>query len=110
MTDNGQQYLDDTTGFLRTIQPDHPHIIHQFESMDNIKTSAISEATLSIIAIVLTVGDILYRASVFLFKRIISLVFQLICILMLAAAIILAYLIVMTISTAMGPWFNAHMQ
>jgi hypothetical protein len=78
--------------------------------MNNAKTFNISEAALSIIAIILTVCDIFYRGSVFLFKKTISLFFQLACILLLTSTIILAYLVVITISTATGPWFNTHIQ
>jgi len=78
--------------------------------MDNTKTFSIGEATLSILAIILTMADLLYRGSVFLFKKAISVLFQLIYIVALAAAIILVYLIVMTIATATGPWLNTHIQ
>lgn len=78
--------------------------------MENTKSFSISEAALSIIAIFLTMVDVFYRGSVFLFKKTISLFFQLVCILLLAAAIIIVYLIVMAISTAAGPWFNGHIQ
>ena len=79
-------------------------------NMEDTGTFSISDAALSIIAVVLTIGDILFRGSVFVFKKALSLLFQLICVLLLAAAIVLAYLIVMTISTAAGPWLNAHIQ
>lgn len=78
--------------------------------MEKTKTFSVSEAALSIIASVLTVVDIFYRGCVLLLKKSVSLLFQLACILMFAAVIILFYLIVMIISTAMGPWLNTHIQ
>jgi len=85
-------------------------MIYQLDNKENTKNYSISEATLSIIAIFLTVVDIFYRGSVLAFKKTISLLFQLFCIAILAAAIIIVYILVMTISTATGPWFNQHIQ
>ena len=85
-------------------------IRHQFSTMENTKTLNIGETALSIIAIVLTMADLFYRGSVFLVKISISLLFQLVCVLLLAATFILAFLIIMTISTLTGPWLNAHLQ
>ena len=88
----------------------HSNNIFYFDNMGRTRNFSISDTALSIIAVVLTLGDILGRGSVFILKKIIALVFQLICILLLTAAIVLAYLIVMAVSTAMVPWFNTHIQ
>jgi uncharacterized Tic20 family protein len=105
-----RHYPGDPAGILLSVPAWSFNRIIHFDNMENAKSFNLSEAVLSAIAIVLTLADIFYRGSVFLLKKTISLFFQLLCILMVASVILLAYLILMTIATMTGPWFNTNFQ
>ena len=78
--------------------------------MENIRqNNTLAEIFLNIVAIILTIGEVVLRGIRFLFLKSVSLLCQLLCILVFAAVIILTYLIVMAVSGAIGPWLNTHL-
>lgn len=85
-------------------------MIAHIQIMENIRqNNVLAETFLNIIAIILTVGEVVLRGMVFLLTKSVSLLCQLLCILVFTAVIILTYLIVMAVSGTIGPWLNTHL-
>ncbi len=75
--------------------------------MENTQSYSAGDTALSIIAAILTIGELFYRGVLLIGKATLSLFFYFFYILLMVVALFLTYLPATTISNA-GPWFSSN--